>query len=521
MNDKPHAGFATALLLAGVAACSVSPKPEPPPVTLAPRLAEAEALAARGAYTTLTRAWRIYDDLSVDPRSRAAAALPFLKASLLLALREKDLGFDTKTYLPRAFRLIDENPGLASFRPYAHIVGLISLRTRGIIADINPLFDAPEVQKKLTALAPELKARAATDEFAAVFWSAWTSTRDRWAPEYEDPEAYLKVFPDSLLLRHRAALAAPGRTDLLWEILAREPEFGEVHYHLGEAALAEGRLLSAEKEFLQAASVIPESAQCAVFLAAIYAATEEWDKSLTYYGRTLELQPDYRDAILGQAICLSALGRLDESDTRLRRLLELGFWLIGEGHYWLARNAHAAGRDADALAHADEAKGRLPTSTEVFSLAGAAGLALGELSRAEKDFREALRYGASNTEALLGLADLLGRRGAWEEAAECYEKAAGATESQVAALEKKIEELSASSLAAERKAKMTARRKAQMERSRTDAAESWLGAAVARFNSGNRSGAAGAAEKAARHPATRARAEELLGRARGSGRTAR
>ena len=518
MNEKQKRGgrklFLVPAFLAA-AACAAGPKPEPSPVTLAPRLAEAEALAARGAYTTLKRAWRIYDDLSVDPRSRATAALPFLKTSLLLALREKDLGFDTKIYLPRALRLLAENPGLAAFRPFSEIVGLMPLRTRGILADINPIFATAEVQKRLLALGPELKARAATDEFTAVFWSAWASSGDRWAPGYEDAEAYLRVFPDSLLLRHRTALAAPGRTEVLWEILAREPEFGEVHFHLGEAALAEGHLLRAEQEFLQAASVIPESAQCAVLLAAIYAATEEWDKSLSFYGRTLELQPGYRDAVLGEAICLSALGRLDESDARLRHLLELGFWLIGEGHYWLARNAHAAGREPDALAHADEAKGRLPTSTEVFSLAGSAALAMGELGRAEKDFREALQYGASNTEALLGLAELTGRRGAWPEAADCYERAAAVLESQAAALEKKIEEIAASTMAAERQAKMKARRASQLERARTDAAESWLGAAVARLNSGDRGGAARAAEKAARHPGARVRAEELLGRARG------
>lgn len=505
----------TAALVLAAAACAVQPAVEPAPATLAPRLAEVEALAARGAYATLKRAWRICDDLFLDPRSRAGAALPFLKTSLLLALREKDLGFDTKTYLPRALRLIEENPALASFRTFAEITGLISLRTRGIIADINPLFDAVEVRKKLAALGPELKARAATDEFAAVFWSAWASSGDRWAPGYEDPEVYLKIFPDSLLLRHRTALAAPGRTDMLREILAREPEFGEVHFYLGEAALAEGRLLSAEQEFLQAVPAIPESSQCLVFLAAIYAATEEWDKSLTYYGRTLELQPDYRDAVLGEAICLSALGRLEESDARLRRLLELGFWLIGESHYWLGRNALSAGRAAEALAHADEAKSRLPTSTEVFSLAGSAGLTLGELDRAEKDFREALKYGASNTEALLGLAGILVRREAWAEAGDLYELAALTAETQGLGLEKKIEELSAAALSAERKARLLARRKAQLERARTEAAESWLGSASARLNAGNRDGALRAADKAAAHPATRARAGELLARLRG------
>ena len=76
-GSRDRRGCAGWLALAGLlaaAACAVRPEAEPAPATMAPRLEEARLLAARGAYVPLKRAWRIYADLSLDPRARSAAA---------------------------------------------------------------------------------------------------------------------------------------------------------------------------------------------------------------------------------------------------------------------------------------------------------------------------------------------------------------------------------------------------------------------------------------------------------------
>jgi tetratricopeptide (TPR) repeat protein len=224
----------------------------------------------------------------------------------------------------------------------------------------------------------------------------------------------------------------------------------------------------------------------------------------------LQVSPGYRDALLGKAICLSYLGQFGDALPVLDRILELGYWLIGEAHYWLAWNLHELKRDPEALGHIDEAKGRLPTDSEVFGLAGTLSLELGDLDRAEKDFLESLKYKASNTESLFGLGTVLGRRDRWEESGAFYEKAGQAFESAETALKTKIEDIRTSALSEERKGRLIRKREAQLERTRLLEATAYYDAAAAFANAGLKEKARAAAAKAAGHPALKQKTEELL-----------
>ncbi|MGD1010842.1 MAG: tetratricopeptide repeat protein, partial [Candidatus Aminicenantales bacterium] len=193
----------------------------------------------------------------------------------------------------------------------------------------------------------------------------------------------------------------------------------------------------------------------------------EFDKSLGFYDLALQVSPEYRDALLGKAICLSYLGRYEDAIRSLDRMLELGYWLLGEAHYWLAWNLHELKRDAEALRHIDEAKGRLPTNSEVFGLSGTISLETGELDRAEKDFLESLKYNAANSESLFGLGTVAGRKDRWEESGSYYEKAGRAFESAETVLKAKVEEIRGSALSGERKARLLRKRELQLDRVRT------------------------------------------------------
>ncbi|MDH4197150.1 MAG: tetratricopeptide repeat protein, partial [Candidatus Aminicenantes bacterium] len=277
----------------------------------------------------------------------------------------------------------------------------------------------------------------------------------------------------------------------------------------------EGRILSAERELLAAYDAIPESPQVRILLASLYLATEELDRSLEFYRKTLEILPEYRDALLGQAICLSYMKRYDEAIVVLDRMLALGYWLLGESYYWLAWNKHELERDAEALTDIDQAKGRLPTNSEVFSLAGTIGLDLGELARAEKDFEESLRYNPANTEALFGLGTLAARRADWPRSAQFFRRAAAALEANAGVVREKIKEIEVSAMAEERKARLIARKKAQLAAVEAAAAAAYYETAVSSFNAGNEEEALAAAERAASHAATREKAAELIRRIRG------
>jgi tetratricopeptide (TPR) repeat protein len=474
---------------------------------------QAAALVSQGHYTAFAKAVRLYADLCGRRPLRARVAAPYLEACLLLGLREKDLGIEDPATLNTAARLIAEHRDLARQSPYLTLISRVPLRTRGVMRDIDTSTWNEAGRQNLEEAVAETKGRAATDGFAAYVLSAWFCGSGGAAAnlgESFDPEAYLRAWPDSLLLKYEAAVCGGERPRLLKEILEGNPDFGEAYYHLGEAALKEGRLLDAEGKLVKAQAALPESPQPPILLAGISFAMEEFARALGLYDTTLRLSPEYRDAVLGKAICLGYLGRHDEAMRQLGRLLDLGYWLVGESHYWLAWNLHALGRDAEALVHVDEAKGRLPTNANVFALAGTIALDLGEAGRAEKDYLEALVHDPVETESLLGLGAVATRQNRWPEAAGYFERAARALGDGVGALRAKVGEVDKSALADDRKAGLLRKKRSQLERTRLAEASAWYDAAAAFFNAGDKAEALEAAAKSASHPALKDKTDELL-----------
>jgi tetratricopeptide (TPR) repeat protein len=494
-----------------LAACGPSPKVVTVEATdLSLKTQQAEVLVQEGHYRAFKKAAGIYAELYGRPSLRAKFAVPYMEACLLLALREKEIGIDNPATLDTAGKILKENPMVAGFEPHLTLVSAIQLRTRGVMRDIDTTYRGKMSLDSLKAAEETVRKSAATSVFSACVAAAWSCSFDRYSEKWRDPAEYLKIYPGSLLLTYETAICGEGKPDLLQEILAREPEFSEADYHLGEISLREGRLLEAEAHLLKAYQAIPESPQNRILLAVIYFATEEFDRSLEFYDLTLQVSPGYRDALLGKGICLSYVGQFGDAIPVLERILELGYWLLGEAHYWLAWNLHELKRDPEALRHIDEAKGRLPTNSEVFGLAGTLSLDLGDLDRAEKDFLESLKYNEVNTESLFGLGTVAGRKERWEESGAYYEKAGRAFESVETALKTKIEDIRTSALSEERKGRLIRKREAQLERTRLMEATAYYDAAAAYANAGLKEKAFAAAAKSAAHPALKQKTEELL-----------
>ena len=511
-KTKPMRSTAVLLVMAFLAACGPAAK-KVVEVRLAEDevvLARAASLAEEGHYGAFKKALGLYRTLYARPALRSKVAGPYVQTGLLLALREKHVGIDSPATLDEVRKVIDENPFLIAYQAAARVIAAIPVRSRGIQRDISTKGWNKEAADRLMAAEEQLRSRAGADEFSAVVVAAMICSRGRHSAGWRDPAEILASFPGSLLLRYQAAICEHEDPDLLNAILAAEPEFVEAHFHLGEAALKEKRLLEAEAHLLQALRGIPESPQPPILLAGIAFATEEFDRSLPFYERALEISLEYRDALLGKAISRAYLGRFEGSMETLERILELGYWLIGESHYWLAWNLHQLDRDAEALGHIDEAKKRLPTNSHVFGLSGTLALGSGELDRAEKDFLESLVHNAANTESLVGLGTLYTARTDWPRAAEFFERAGRAFEVEAASLTAALEEVRGSTLPAERKSRLLARRSSQLERARLAGATSFYSAAASHFNAGDTAAALASAEKAVGHPALKEKAEELL-----------
>ena len=123
--------------------------------------------------------------------------------------------------------------------------------------------------------------------------------------------------------------------------MKNDPEFWEAYGFRGEAALARGELLSAEKDLLIASEHIPESAYYNILLASVYFFHGRIRAVPGFLRQGDPLSPEYRDAYLTKAICLSQLGRYPEALGVLDRIIEMQYYLQGEAHYWSAWNQHA------------------------------------------------------------------------------------------------------------------------------------------------------------------------------------
>ncbi len=494
-------------------------------------LAAAKKELDRACYYGFREAVKILEPLVAAtapwPQLRAKVLPLYIKSLLLLGVREKEIGISTPT-TEKIASLLSLNKDFADLVEFYEIVRAVSVQSKGVMAYDDRQIEArvksrdwekekldwerfrEERQQRLK----ELERRAQEDELAAYFWLAGFFNLYLERESNLKPKALLELFPRSRLVRFKIAItSAPvARKDLLEELLKEEPEFYEAHYFLGEVALRAGLLLTAENHFLEAWKAIPVSPIIAISLASVYFHLEELEKSLEMYESTLAILPQYREAMLGRAICLSFLGRHEEAMKALREMIELGYWLMGEAHYWLAWNLYYLNQFQEALPHCEEAKGRLPTNSQVFSLTGAVALELNDLPRAEENLLKALEFDASNAEALLGLARLEARRENWPKAADYYEKSGRVYENQVHSIQARMKEIEASELSPERKQAQLRRKGAQLESVSLTRATTIYNAANCYFSAGKITEALRLAEEASSHPAFKQRADELISR---------
>jgi tetratricopeptide (TPR) repeat protein len=500
------------LALIFLASCSGMDKTRLTP--LAPeiewQIVAADDLARKGCYVPLKEAFGIYSGLYARPECRDLVAARLVKNSLLLAVREKELGMSGRTYLDTAWTIINENAGLEAFCPYAEIAGLLWIQGKGVMPNIDERFPWKETEDKLKRLDSELREKAEADEFSAYIYGTLKCLLASSSEIGEESADLAALFPDSPLLTYQKATCPKEDEELLSLLLLHEPQFYEAAYHLGMLSLSRGNLLQAEGFLSQMYGGIPESSQATILLATIAFALEEVDRSLEFYEKTLGLFPDYRDALLGKAVCLSSLGKAEEAITVCEKIIALGYWMLGESYYWMAWNQHELKDNEAAMANIEEAKGRLPTSSEVFSLSGLIALERENPAKAEKDFQEALRYDPVNSDVLYNLGELSARKDDWPNSGLYFEKAGFAYEKEGGILREKIAQVEGSTLAPQRKERLVRKKRARLERLILSQATAFYNAAAGYFNSGQKHKALEKAARAAEHPALKEKAEELM-----------
>lgn len=483
------------------------------------RINEADALFKRGSYSCLKEAFNIYQDLLSSQFDKKHTKEKLVKTALFLAIREKELAILDETYLKKAASLIEESPALSKFSQYLEIVNSISVKSKGTVRDIiEDSFERRKYLKKMQdskKWIAQLRERAENEEFLAYLYLSLNCPNYYVRTDVKaDFSRFLELFPESVSVKFIFASCTGENQDLLKEIIQREPRFFEIYYFLGEIALKQRLLITAEKNFLKAYQEIPESSALVISLASVYFTFEEIDKSLEFYEKALILAPEYRDALLGKAICLSYLGRNTEAMKVCKRLISLGKWYLGESYYWLAWNKHELEDNEAASEYVERSKNLLPTSSEVFTLSGIINFEKEKLEEAEKNFKQALELERLNCEASFYLGKIYAQKRDWKNSGLYFEKAAHCNKFLERGIEGKIEEIKTSSLSDERKAKLIRRKRNQLIKVTLTKATAFYNAAAGYFNSGSKEKSLNCAREASLHRFFKQKAEELISRIR-------
>ena len=479
-------------------------------------LRTADSLYKTGSYTCLEDAFGIYEKLLTIPFEQEATAEKLFKTALLLSLRVKELGIINAKYIRRAEELVvSYYPQLSKFESTIKFAATIPYTIKGVVLGFNtggPNLGAyyDWINTNVRSLNEELKACAETTEFFAYLYVYFFENFSYQLEEDHDFRRLIDLFPDSSMIKYRVALLYDKDKELLEDTLDAEPSFKEAHLFLGKKAFEEKKLLTAEKHFRKAYEILPDSLSVLVFLAGVHFALEENEESLGFYEDALRIAPDFREALLGKAVCLGYMGKHEYAIRVLNELIRMGRYYMGESYFWLAWNQYELGLIEDAQKNVEKTENYLVGHVEVLALQGKIAFKLGQIDESEEYFKQALIFQPNHCESVYHMAKIYALREDWEKTGTHYEKAAFCYKKQEAAIDARIKKIEESPMSLERKAKLILRKKAQSRKAALTKATCYYNGAAGYFNCGLKDKALVFAAYAAQEKAFADRAEELI-----------
>lgn len=476
---------------------------------------EADNLYTAGSYSCLKDAYDIYEELLAAPFEREATAEKLLKTALLLSLRVKELGIFDNTFLRKAEELISTYPHLSKFESYIKFSATIPYTIKGVVLGFQT--DEPNlgdyydwIKNKAQPLNDAFKANAETTEFHAYLYMSFFENFSYQIDDEYNFHRLENLFPDSPMIKYKVALLYDQDKNKLEDALEAEPRFTEVHLFLGKKAFEGKKLLTAEKHFRKAYKILPDSLFVLIFLAGVHFALEENEESVGFYEDALRLAPEFREALLGKAVCLGYMGKHEYAILVLNELIEMGRYYMGESYFWLAWNQNEMELIKEAQKNVKKTENYLVGHVEVLALQGKIAFKLGKLEESEDYLNQALILQRNHCEAEYHLAKIHALREDWENTGIHYEKAAYCYKNQEAGLAARIKEIGESPMSLERKAKLILRKKAQLRKTALTKATCFYNGAAGYFNCGKINKALVFAAYAAQDKAFALKAEDLI-----------
>jgi tetratricopeptide (TPR) repeat protein len=335
-------------------------------------------------------------------------------------------------------------------------------------------------------------------------------------PDHEARGTLLAGVAAVPLIAYKTATAC-GLTssEPLETLLAAEPRFGELNYHLGLFALGgQTRRLpdldAADVAFRAAYEWRQEWPTLTLAMANVAMSAEDFERALAFYDRTLTLAPDEPDALAGLIRALTYANRNDDAIAAADRLLATGR-NPGEARYWRAMNLARLKRDDEAWTDVEEAAKSL-ANADVPKLAGILAINRRDFALARQRFELARARRRNDCETLYYLQNVLAEQREWDDTARVAADAASCFDVEETTLQEELTTLRAALMAPERQARLIARREQQVAGNARMRAVAWFNAAAANFNLARGAEARRFAEKLAGDSFFGERARTLLER---------
>ena len=394
-------------------------------------LARADARVLEGCYDCLQDARRVYERLAVGKNSSGIVARLF-ETDVLLSLREKELGLDSRVSFERAQALVPRVPP--------------TLQPNRVLAMADAVLPDGNAQsmKGIDALIRSHKAyvEKIDDELAWIEQAPLTpparkyialaldcSYPDRDKDKLDSSLAKRRELPINAppLTAYRAADCAKADTLALKRVLLQVPTFDEAAYGLAKVVVWNAQETGgddARRYFDAVRARFPRAAGAKFMSGWLNLTIGDCDQAIRYYDETLTIEPKHDRAMLQKTTCQSNLHQDSAAIATATQFIALETADIAEGYYWRAISRLRRKELELARSDIESAKARSRTG-EILTVAGIIEHEQNDLSIAETDLRAARAKpkGVENCNAAFYLGSVLTKREVWGEAAVSFDSA--------------------------------------------------------------------------------------------------
>ena len=417
-------------------------------------LAAAETKVLEGCYDCLQDARRTFERLSAGKKSKdsPAVAARLFETDILIALREKELGLDSRGAMDRARSVAPRVP--ATFEA-SRVIALADHAlpdgnaypleaTAELLRTNKPFVDTLDAELawiEQTPLTPAVRKYIAL-AVDCSYPDRYKDRGDTANPLERRREVPINAPP---LVAYRAANCSKADTLGLERVLVAVPQFDEAAYALGNVVVwfsGETGGDDARKYYASAYARFPRAVGITFMSGWLQLNVGDCREAIRYFDETIALQPEHDRAILQTAICQSTLHEDSAAIATATRFIALETPDIATGYYWRAISRLRRKELEMARSDVELAKAR-SRAAEVLTAAGIIEFEQTDFTIAETDLRgaRAAPKGDENCNAGFYLGSVLTKREAWAEAAASYDSAMVCYDDKANVISAKIEQV--------------------------------------------------------------------------------